>query len=73
MACWGASLCSALLLLCCGSAGAQVSITEFGALPDSVTDNSAAIAKAIAAAQSRGQDVFVPAGQFAYGDLILLG
>lgn len=42
------------------------------ALPDGVTDNSAAIAAAIAAAQSRGQDVFVPAGQFAYGDLILL-
>ena len=50
----------------------SMKITDFGAVPDGTTDNIAAITNAIAAAKAKGVAVFVPAGTFAYGNLITL-
>lgn len=49
-----------------------VSITSFGAVCDGRTNNSAAIASAIASAKSRGLPVLIPVGVCAYSDLIRL-
>ncbi len=49
-----------------------VAITSFGAVCDGRTNNSAAIASAIASAKSRGLPVLIPAGVCAYGDLVRL-
>jgi hypothetical protein len=53
-------------------ANGSVSITDFGAVADGTTDNIAAITKAIAAAKAKGVAVAVPAGTFAYSNLITL-
>jgi parallel beta-helix repeat protein len=51
---------------------AALDITAFGAVCNGSFDNSAAIARAIAAARSQGMAVRVPAGVCAYGDVIRL-
>jgi hypothetical protein len=53
-------------------ANGSVNITSYGAIGDGVTDNTAAILSAIAAAQSRGAAVFVPRGTFAYSTVLTL-
>jgi len=47
--------------------GGTVSIASFGAVSDGTTNNSTAIANAIASAKSLGLHVLVPAGTWAYG------
>lgn len=49
-----------------------VSITDFGAVGDGATDNSAAITTAIAAIPSTGGALFVPAGTFKFSSTISL-
>jgi hypothetical protein len=51
---------------------AQVNIVDYGAVGDGVTDGTAAINNAIAAAKRLGTSVFVPAGTFAYSDVLVL-
>lgn len=51
---------------------ATETITSFGAVCDGRFDNSAAIARAIAAARQLNQTVLIPAGVCAYGDVIRL-
>jgi Pectate lyase superfamily protein len=51
---------------------AGISLLSHGAVCDGRTDNSSAIAGAIAAAKSSSQAVVVPVGVCAYGDLIRL-
>jgi hypothetical protein len=50
-----------------------VSVLDYGAVPDGVTDSSTAIANAIAAARRRGGEVFVPGGIFVHGTIVLDG
>jgi hypothetical protein len=49
-----------------------LNILSFGAVPDGKTDNAPLINKLAAAGKAQGQDVFIPAGRFAYSDLIKL-
>ena len=53
---------------------ARVNVRDFGALGDGITDDSAAFAAAITAAQSRAALVYVPASATPYvlGDTIVL-
>jgi hypothetical protein len=51
---------------------ADLNITAFGAVCNGSTDNSTAIANAIASAKSKGVSVVIPAGVCAYGDVIRL-
>jgi hypothetical protein len=53
-------------------ANGSINIVNYGAVADGVTDNYNAITAAIAAAQARGVAVFVPAGTFAYGNVLRL-
>jgi len=46
--------------------GSLVSVLDYGAVGDGVTDNTAAFAAAIAALQGRGGTVLVPSGAFAF-------
>lgn len=47
-----------------------VSITEFGAVDDGVTDNRAAIQAAFDAAATRRSEVLIPKGRFAYSGML---
>jgi len=53
-------------------AATGVDITSFGAVCNGTTNNSAAIASAIASARSRGLPVVIPVGVCAYGEVIRL-
>jgi len=48
----------------------SVNIADYGAIGDGVTDNYLAINASIAAASAKGVSVFIPAGTYAYGNVI---
>lgn len=54
------------------AASNAVSIADYGAVPNDDGDDLAAIRQAVAAAKAAGKKVWVPAGTFAYGDVVTL-
>jgi polygalacturonase len=61
-----------LWFLLASPALADIDVTAYGAVGDGVTDNSAAFAAAITAAEAAHQNLYIPPGTFAYGDVIRL-
>jgi hypothetical protein len=61
-----------LLLILAGPVAARVNIVNFGAVGDGVTDNTAALKRAILRAEATHQAVYLPAGVYAYRDVLEL-